>query len=208
MRLAPSGRDGVRLASPGRRPPGPQCLERLVGEAPPRTAEFMGRERAYHDGGGLCSPGRWPPKRRRLPELGQEAVMEGALLIMEADLKRNSKLNVEGFVLRMAAGRITKPPFSEEALEGVRRILNEFFEIPGSDQGIASGQCMRLGMMSYMLKAFGDPDFEFLKSLEEGVPLGLHGSMPRAPLIFDRKQGGPWTTQMATTRSTVTTISP
>ena len=46
---------------------------------------------------------------------------------------------------------------------------------------------MRLGFISGILRALADPDHEYVRGLAGGVPLGLDGAMPRAPLIYEKK---------------------
>ena len=107
--------------------------------------------------------------------------------ILEVEVNAVFGTPVLDFMFKVAAGRIQTPPFGREALEGVRKVIGEFFEVPEADRGVAPGQCMRLGFLARMLEVFDDPDFKFIKELENGVPLGLHGTMPRAPLIYQKK---------------------
>ena len=55
--------------------------------------------------------------------MGQEAVVDGVLGIMKADLANGMGIDVDRFMMKVVTGNIEKPPFSEEALAGTRRIL-------------------------------------------------------------------------------------
>ena len=138
-----------------------------IGRGRPREVTFMGRTAAFHDGGGICSPGRWPPGKRRLPTMGQEAVLDGVLGIMRADLVNSMGIDVDRLMMKVVTGNVEKPPFSEEALAGTRRILGEFFDIPERDQSAEAGQCMRLGFISGILRALSDPDHEYVKGVAD-----------------------------------------
>ena len=106
---------------------------------------------------------------------------------MEADLKNRMNVDRDRFMLQVVTGNVKEAPFSEEALAGVRRILGEFFDVPEQEQVVEEGQCMRLGFISGILRALSDPDHEYIKELAGGVPLGLDGAMPRAPVVFEKK---------------------
>ena len=68
-----------------------------IGRGPPRMVEFMGKQRAFHDGGGLCSPGRWRPEDRRLPERGQEKLMDYLAAKLEETTKKAMGIDALGF---------------------------------------------------------------------------------------------------------------
>ena len=119
--------------------------------------------------------------------MGQEAIIDGVGQIMVADLKNKLNIDRDRFMLHVVTGNVKEAPFSEEALAGVRRILGEFFDVPEQEQAVERGQCMRLGSISGILRALSDPDHEYVKGLAEGIPLGLDGAMPRAPLTFEKK---------------------
>ena len=72
-------------------------------------------------------------------------------------------------------------------MEEARALLARSFEILEEECGIAENQCFRLGMLANMLKVFGDPDWDFFKKLQEGVPLGVSEEMDRVPEVFEEK---------------------
>ena len=49
------------------------------------------------------------------------------------------------------------------------------------DLRVADGQSFRLKLIGNLLKALGDPDWEYPESLEDGVPLGVDVELPRSP---------------------------
>ena len=48
-------------------------------------------------------------------------------------------------------------------------------------------QHLRVQLIGTMLRAFGDPDWEYFKMLERGVRIGVGVQLPRTPLIFPEK---------------------
>ena len=119
------GREGLedglptRVAMTDQRQPASEHREEIpagtwrgwIGRGRPREVTFMGRTAAFHDGGGICSPGRWPPGKRRLPTMGQEAVLDGVLGIMRADLANSMGIDVDRFMMKVVTGNVEKPPF-------------------------------------------------------------------------------------------------
>ena len=159
------------------------------GRGAPRQAPFMGREKAYADGGGLCSLGRWGPAARRHPQDFAKPVREGAWAVLERAALRGQggKGSALQLMLRLALGRVTESPFTEEDEVEVRELVKKAFVIEEKECGVSPRQCMRLGMISAMLHRFGDPDWQFVKELEDGVPLGVDEELPRTPAVFEEK---------------------
>ena len=141
-----------------------------LGEGPPREAPFMGKRRPFADGGGLCSPGRWPPNKRLLPKVGQGALLDKVAGLFRQDLKNKTTGggDIFGFMLRLAAGRFDACPFGARLLDEVRAATCGAFGVPDGEKGIAEGQAMHLGILSHVLRVMGDPDADFVKSLEGG----------------------------------------
>ena len=55
---------------------------------------------------------------------------------------------------------------------------------------VAFGQVFHLHLIAKLLKLYGDPDWEFVDGMGEGVPLGVDEQMPRTPAVFGEK--GKW----------------
>jgi len=164
------------------------CWKGWLGDGPPRAAPFMGKPRPYSDGGGLCSPGRWPPRQRNLPEIGQGALLDEIGKMLRVDFERRTgSTDLLRLILGLAAGKVTENPFDENFLAVVRSGIAEFFGVPLEDRGVAENQPMYLGILGWMLEAFGDPDFAYLLVVGEGVPVGIDGNMPRTPLVYEEK---------------------
>ena len=51
--------------------------------------------------------------------------------------------------------------------------------------GVAEGQPLRLKLLRKILEAAGDPDREFLKEAETGLPVGIRYPLPRTPHVFE-----------------------
>ena len=116
-------------------------------------------------------------------------VRDGAWAVLERAALRGQcgKGNALQLTIRLALGRVTESPFTEEDEVEVRELVNKAFGIEGKDCGASPRQCMRLGIISAMLHKFGDPDWQFVKDLEDGVPLGVDDELPRTPAVFEEK---------------------
>ena len=97
---------------------------------------------------------------------------------LESTLKAEMGVDTLGFMVRLAAGRITESPFPHHVVDEVRGQIANFFNIPAQDCEAQDGQCFRLSLIAGILKALRDPDADYVKSLERGVPLGVDGAMP------------------------------
>ena len=133
------------------------------GRGPARRTTVMGKPRVFHDGGGLCSPGRWEVGDRRLP-VGVGGNWFVTLKGMLGDYwrkKSGGKDDLCGFALRLAAKQVTENPFDDAFLDQGRVLLQDVFGLNGCDFEVAPRQCFRLGALSKVLKAYGDPDWMY-----------------------------------------------
>ena len=94
------------------------------------------------------------------------------------------------FMLKLAAGRFKSCPFEEGTLEETRAVIRETVGLNVSEDLVADGQVFHLKLLGRLLKVFGDPDWEFIDGLGEGVTLGVDEQMPRTPAVFEEK--GKW----------------
>ena len=166
-----------------------EVREGWTGNGRPRQAQFMGRDKPYADGGGLCSPGRWTRDKRRLPRGLPQKVLAKATEMLEKELGQGShgKMDALGFVTRLACGKFHELPFGPSHTQGLRDWLAGELNMEPGDCGVAEGQVMHLTMISKLLEAFGDPDFEYFRGLESGVAIGVDITMPRTPAVFEEK---------------------
>ena len=145
----------------------------------------MGKDRGYQDGGGLCSPGRWPRFRRAgCFDKGKRIVRMAKALLVES---LGSEDNILDLMLRIAAGKFEVCPFKDPVVVSLRCWFVSYLDVPEADQGVAQGQEMYLGILSYLLKAFDDPDWEYPKSISEGVALGVGGGSTESPTGLRRE---------------------
>lgn len=78
-------------------------------------------------------------------------------------------------------------PFSEASLVRERTAIVEHLGLSEQQCQVADRQPFRLGMLAELLRVAGDPDWEFLHRLEEGVSLGVDEEMDRTPAVFEEK---------------------
>ena len=52
---------------------------------------------------------------------------------------------------------------------------------------VAPGQPLHLRLLRAMLEAAGDPDRDFLRQAEEGLPVGILDPLPRTPHVFEEQ---------------------
>ena len=90
-------------------------------------------------------------------------------------------------MIKLAAGEFDSEPFSDTFYEGIRGMIAKEFGLERDDWHVAERQCFRLRMISKVLKAFGDPDWQFAREIEDGVALGVSEELPRAEGIFEEK---------------------
>ena len=137
----------------------------------------------------MCSPGRWTAGARTYPvkdavELRSKLweCFKGA-----ARCEAGAPCDPVGLLARLAAGRYKENPFEETALRRARGIVEVFVGMEGAQAGVADGQPFRLDLIGGLLEAFEDPDAEFIRSLKDGVALGVDEEMPRTPAVFEEK---------------------
>ena len=59
-----------------------------------------------------------------------------------------------------------------------------------SEDVVSFGQVFHLHLIAKLLKLYGDPDWEFVDGMGDGVPLGVDEQMPRTPAVCEVK--GKW----------------
>ena len=64
------------------------------------------------------------------------------------------------------------------------------------------GQPLHLRLLRAMLEAAGDPDRDFLRQAEEGLPVGILDPLPRTPHVFEEQlkwplENAPWEASLA-----------
>ena len=52
---------------------------------------------------------------------------------------------------------------------------------------VPSGQPLYLRLLRAMLEAAGDPDREFFRQAEDGLPVGILDPLPRTPHVFEEQ---------------------
>ena len=67
---------------------------------------------------------------------------------------------------------------------------------------VAPGQPLHLRLLRAMLEAAGDPDRDFLRQAEEGLPVGILDPLPRTPHVFEEQlkwplENSPWEASLA-----------
>ena len=67
---------------------------------------------------------------------------------------------------------------------------------------VATGQPLHLRLLRAMLEAAGDPDRDFLRQAEEGLPVGILDPLPRTPHVFEEQlkwplENSPWEASLA-----------
>ena len=121
-------------------------------------------------GGGLCSPGRWPPERRRHATDPHWDQLRRDMweIVMEFVGEFRQKL------LDLWESWLTERGLAEEGLCSV-----------------TPGQPLRLRLLRALLEAAGDPDREFLRQAEVGLPVGVKTPLPRTPHVFEEQVSWP-----------------
>ena len=88
----------------------------------------------------------------------------------------------------------------------LRQLWKEWLEAQDlSEPGlleVPSGQPLYLRLLRAMLEAAGDPDREFLRQAEDGLPVGILDPLPRTPHVFEEQQkrpleNAPWEASLA-----------
>ena len=162
----------------------PEVRWRGVGK--PRRAWCMGRKRDFEDGGGLCSPGRWTPSQRRVPQHDMGPLIYKLKLVYAGALEVKN-LDPVKFTLKLALGQLEKNPFDEKYLVLARDDIKGHLILEDSECQVAKGQNHFLGILSMVMKGFGDPDWEFFGEIAEGANLGVDEPLPRTPQVCEEK---------------------
>ena len=173
-------------------PEGPRLLG---GHGPPRRCHQNDGIKDFHDGGGLCSPGRWPRHRR--------GYADGASSSSDSRHRRQaSGLNIPSSRRRPSAwlwGGENSLVRDSQLHEELLQLLQKWLRIEGQDLSekdllaIPPGQPLRLRLLRAILEAAGDPDRDFLRRAEDGLPLGILEGLPRTPHVLEEQTS--WTRQ-------------
>ena len=190
-------------------PEGPRVLG---GVGPPRYCQQLGGRKDYRDGGGLCSPGRWKPEARSLASgPSWDWLREKTLDLVLKELGATDVRELEREAFRMAAGgehgcSLAK---NEKLQSQLRQLWKDWLEAQDlGEEGLphqAEGQPLYLRLLRGLLEAAGDPDREFLRRAEEGLPLGILEQLPRTPHVFEEQlkwplENAPWEASLALRR--------
>jgi hypothetical protein len=124
----------------------------------------------------------------------------------------NGKDDTLSFMLKLAAGRVKTCPFDEGSLAEARAAIRQRFGLDEKEDVVASGQVFHLRLIGRLLKAYGDPDWEFVDNMGEGIPLGLTSNCPGPQRSLKKRANGScqtmpaqgWTRARITARSTRT----
>ena len=156
---------------------------------PPRIVSNMGTKRQFVDGGGLCSPGRWAREDRKVHDYGMLDLARSLRSLFASKVvgEKGESLTMIEFTLKLAAGKFSGSPFSEEMLAEGRAVIQKYFDLPPKALEAAEGQELRLELIAAILKRAGDPDWEYFHDLGEGVNLGVDQVLPRAAEVFEEK---------------------
>ncbi|OLP78827.1 Polyadenylate-binding protein, cytoplasmic and nuclear [Symbiodinium microadriaticum] len=196
-------------AGPGYQVNQPEGSRLQGGFGPPRVCQQLGATKDFHDGGGLCSPGRWPASARNLASGSSwDWLREKSLQLILDKLGTQDTKELEREAFRVAAGgeqgcRLAK---DEDLHRQLRQLWQEWLE--AQDLGEpdllhkAEGQPLYLRLMRALLEAADDPDREFLRRAEEGLPLGILEPLARNPHVFEEQlkwplENAPWEASLA-----------
>ena len=157
------------------------------GEGPPRCCSWKGEKVPFHDGGGLLSPGRWSRDRRSFPDARCWSELRAKVLAL-ADVRLGGLAEVEREAFRMARGGESFSLVRDEAfLSDVRLALKQHLSLGADCLVKAEGQPFFLRMIAGVLEKANDPDHEFLRRAEVGLPVGILESLPRTRAVFERQ---------------------
>ena len=157
----------------------------------PMWVEWAGRETEFVDGFGLCSPNLFRPEQRGA-FLGSEAkALARNIHSLVVQFVSNEIGDVRDKAFRLAVGQFSASPFSQGAMEELRRSWARLLPRPQSAVEIPEGQPFLLELMSQTLEIFGDPDWMILttdkESFATGVPVGYGKPLPRVPSVFPER---------------------
>ena len=181
-------------------PEGPRVLG---GIGPPRYCQQLGGRKDYHDGGGLCLPGRWKPEDRSLASgPSWDWLREKTLDLVLKELGATDVRALEREAFRMAAGGEHGCSLAKN--EKLQSQLRQEAQDLGEEELLhqAEGKPLYLRLLRGLLEAAGDPDREFLRRAEEGLPLGILEQLPRTPHVFEEQlkwplENAPWEASLA-----------
>ena len=163
------------------------CLNR----GHPMVVEWDGRERDFIDGFGLCSPTRWHPASRGIRRTDKMKKLAHDTFTLLLDTVNRCIPDVRAEAFRLATGKLVESPFSQEALENLRKQWAGLLPDPVSALVVAEGQPFLLHGLAQWLEIFEDPDVDSLVNVEDsfstGVPVGVLEPLPRTPQVFPPK---------------------
>ncbi|CAE8640882.1 unnamed protein product, partial [Polarella glacialis] len=138
--------------------PRPKLKDHRGGIGKPLQSKWGGKDKNCYDGAGLCSAGRWAPYKR----VGTKEKWPGLLKDCFKAILVNHIENPVKLVCRLACGKVSDSPFSEEMIEQGR------------------------------FKVLGGPDWRAFDkapiSFSKGVQIGTAKvRLPRTPAVFERK---------------------
>ena len=183
--------DKLQDSFPINEPEGPRVLG---GTGPPRSCRQLGRGKPYHDGGGggYARLAGGPTTLGAMPTVHPwDWLRDRMLKLIIAKVGSEEQLEKEAF--RMAAGgeqgcSLASDP---ELQSQLRQLWKEWLEAQDlSERGlleVPSGQPLYLRLLRAMLEAAGDPDREFLRQAEDGLPVGILDPLPRTPHLFEEQ---------------------
>ena len=154
----------------------------------PMMVEWSGEEREITDGFGLCSPNRWAPECRGVGQSAQARDINNKVHDLLRGFVREQVGDLRMMAFKLATGKLAESPFSNEALDKLRKRWAALLPVPSSAVQKAEGQPFLLDLMAQTLKIQGDPDSEILvaskDSFTTGVPVGYEEPIPPAPEVF------------------------
>eukprot|EP00434_Breviolum_minutum_P032700 symbB.v1.2.028918.t2/scaffold3103.1/size63517/1 len=157
----------------------------------PMWVEWAGRETEFVDGFGLCSPNLFRPEQRGAFLGGEAKALVRNIHSLVVQFVSNEIGDVRDKAFRLAVGQFSASPFSQGAMEELRRSWARLLPRPQSAVEIPEGQPFLLELMSQTLEIFGDPDWMILttdkESFASGVPVGYDKPLPRVPSVFPER---------------------
>ena len=157
----------------------------------PMWVEWAGRETEFVDGFGLCSPNLFRPEQRGAFLGGEAKALVRNIHSLVVQFVSNEIGDVRDKAFRLAVGQFSASPFSQGAMEELRRSWARLLPRPQSAVEIPEGQPFLLELVSQTLEIFGDPDRMILttdkESFASGVPVGYDKPLPRVPSVFPER---------------------
>ena len=167
----------------------------------------FGGGKPFHDGSGLCSPGRWPHHARSYDGgFRREWLRKRTLEPILAKVGSLEQLGKEAF--RMAAGgeRGCSLASDQGLHEQLLHLWKDWLEAQDLEESglldVAPKQPLYLRLLRAMLEAAADPDRDFLRQADEGLPVGVLELLPRTPHVFEEQlkwplENSPWEASLA-----------